>query len=72
MHGIIICGGYEMDTKVRNSRQYRWQMENRERINLLFPKGTRGDLEAVCAKLGVSKSEFVRQAIREKIDRLEK
>lgn len=70
MHGIIICGGYEMDTKVRNSRQYRWQTENRERINMLFPKGTRKELQEAADVLGVSMSEFVRQAIREKIDRM--
>ena len=59
-----------MDTKVRNSRQYRWQTENRERINLLFPKGTRQELQEAADVMGVSLSEFVCQAIREKIDRM--
>ena len=59
-----------MDTTKRNSRQYRWQAKNRERINMLFPKGTRKELQEAADVLGVSMSEFVRQAIREKIDRM--
>lgn len=59
-----------MDTMKRNSRQYRWIVENKERINLLFPKGTKEELQKAADTLGVSLSEFVRQAIREKIDRM--
>lgn len=59
-----------MDTMKRNSRQYRWIVENKERINLLFPKGTKEELQKAADILGVSLSEFVRQAIREKIDRM--
>jgi post-segregation antitoxin (ccd killing protein) len=60
-----------MDTLKRNNRQYKWQTENRERINMLFPVGTREELKNAADDLGISMSEFVRQAIREKLDRMD-
>lgn len=67
-----VSEGMAMDIEKRNKRQYQWIVENKERISMLFPKGTKGKLETVSKKLGISKSEFVRQAIQEKIDTLEK
>ena len=53
----------------RNQRQDTWKRENRERINILFPKGTKERIKTAAEGSGLSISEFVLQAINEKIDR---
>ena len=57
-----------VDAEKRNKRQYAWQTENRERINILFDKGTKARIEATGAKV----SEFIREAVEEKLQKIEK
>ena len=60
-----------VDTVKRNARQYDWQVENTDRINILLPKGSKQEIKEAASRLGVSASELMRQAIREKLDSLE-
>ena len=57
------------DTKERNRRQYQWQTENKERINMLFPKGTKERLTKAADKHDISLSEYTRRAIEETLKR---
>lgn len=52
----------------RNQRQESWKKENRERINMLFPKGTKDRIKTAIYGSGLSVSEFVLQAINEKLN----
>ena len=61
-----------VDTVKRNKRQSEWIKNNQERINLLFEKGTKARIDNACKVLGISKSEFARQAIEEKLKTVEK
>lgn len=61
-----------VDTKKRNTRQQNWINENKERINLLFEKGTKERLKEAAAAANVTISEYVRQAIEEKLEKQEK
>ena len=54
----------------RNTRQNTWQKENKERINILFDKGTKDRIKLGADKLAISSSEFIRQAIEEKLYKL--
>lgn len=58
------------DTAKRNKRLQEWKKENREMIQFMFEKGTKARIEAACDILGTSKSEFARDAIREKLEKL--
>lgn len=58
-----------IDTKKRNTRQQAWINENKERINLLFEKGTKERLKEAAAAANVTISEYVRQAIEEKLEK---
>lgn len=58
-----------VDIEKRNQRQYAWQKEQKERINILFEKGTKDRTKAAAAKLNINTSEFIRSAIYEKIDK---
>lgn len=60
-----------MDIEKRNKRQYAWQKENRERINILLELGTKDRIAAAAEKINVNSSELIRQAINEKIDKIE-
>lgn len=55
------------DLAKRNKRLAEWKKENKEMIQFMFEKGTKARIEAACAVLNVSKSEFARQAIEEKL-----
>ncbi len=56
-----------VDTEKRNKRQYEWQKENTDRINFTMPKGTKDQIKEAAEKLGIKPSEFIRQAISEKL-----
>ena len=56
-----------VDTEKRNKRQYAWQKENTDRINITFPKGTKARIEEAANAEGISKAEFIREAIEEKL-----
>lgn len=53
----------------RNQRQESWKKENRERINLLFPKGTKKKILEDIQDTKISISEYVLMAINEKIEK---
>lgn len=53
-----------VDTVKRNKRQYDWQKENIERINVVFEKGTK---EKILATGAESVSGFIREAVEEKL-----
>lgn len=55
------------DNTKRNKRQYTWQKENTERINVLFTKGTREQIDAVRGNRSIS--EFIREAVSEKLEK---
>ncbi len=50
----------------RNQRQYNWQKNNAERINVLFTKGTRERIDAVRGPASIS--EYIRAAVLEKLN----
>lgn len=56
-----------VDTKKRNIRQQNWINENKERLNLLFEKGTKERLTKAAAASNVSLSEYVRNAVNTKL-----
>lgn len=58
-----------VDKKKRNKRQYEWASEKRDRINLLFSKGLKDKIQESATQAGMSKSQWVEQAIWEKMDR---
>lgn len=53
----------------RNQRQDTWRKENRERINILFEKGTKARIQAAADQQNIKVSEFIRQAIDEKLQK---
>lgn len=53
----------------RNTRQNTWQKENKDRINFLMDKGTKERIKAAADQAGQSSSEFIRDAIEEKLQK---
>ena len=53
----------------RNTRQNTWQKENKDRINFLMDKGTKDRINAAAETAGITASEFIRQAINEKLEK---
>lgn len=45
--------------------------ENKDRINFVMPKGMKDRIQKAADAIGVKSSEFIRQAITEKIERVE-
>lgn len=58
-----------VNTEKRNKRQYKWQKENRDRINFTMPKGTKELINSAASMLGMNTSEFIRSAINEKLEK---
>ena len=58
-----------IDTKKANKRHTIWVNEKRDRINLLFSKGLKEQIQDAAKSAGLSQSQWVEQAIREKMDR---
>lgn len=56
-----------VNTEKRNTRQNAWQKENKDRINFVMDKGTKDRIKLAADKLAISSSEFIRQAIEEKL-----
>ena len=56
-----------IDIEKRNKRQNAWIKENADRINFMMPKGTKDRIKAAAEKLGQKPSEFIREAIEEKL-----
>lgn len=57
------------DVKEKNKKHYQWQLENRERICMLFLKGTKERLANAAKKYDISISEYTRRAIEEALKR---
>ena len=55
--------------KRRNDRQYLWQKENTDRINFTMPKGKKAQIKEIAYSKGMSASEWINEAIQEKIER---
>lgn len=51
----------------RNIRQNTWQKENKDRINFLMDKGTKDRIKLAADKNGQTSSEYIREAIEEKL-----
>lgn len=61
------------DVKEKNKKHHQWQKENRERINILLPKGTKERLTMAAEKHNIGLSEYMRRALeaalkKDKID----
>lgn len=54
----------------RNKRQYEWQKENTDRINFTMPKGMKEQIIKAAEKAGQKPAELIRDAITEKLDRI--
>jgi len=61
-----------IDKEKRNKRQNEWQKEQKDRLNLLLPKGTKAEIEQAAAGQGLSMAAFILEAVREKLSRGEK
>lgn len=57
------------DIKKRNARQQAWQKENRDKFNLTTPKGRKAQIQEAAAAAGISATEWINQAITEKMKR---
>lgn len=57
------------DKQKKNKRDQKWKDENRDRINLLFTKGTKEKIRAAAAAAGLSMAQWVQSAIDEKLAR---
>lgn len=55
------------DIQKRNKRQNDWIRDNSDRINFMMPKGMKARIKAYADRLGVTSSEFIRQAIEDKM-----
>lgn len=58
-----------VDNQTRNKRINDWKRDNTDRLNFSMKKGKRAEIQAAADFLGVTASEFVRQAIDEKIEK---
>ena len=58
-----------MEKHARYRQQNAWANNERDRINFLMPKGTKQRIKEAAGKLGITASEFVRQAIEEKLSK---
>lgn len=59
----------EEQRKKRNDRQYQWQVENTDRLNFRMPKGRKAEIQAYARSAGMTASEWINQAIIEKMER---
>ena len=56
-----------IDIEKKNKRQNNWIKENTDRINFMMPKGTKERIQNAAQQIGITSSEFIRQAIEEKL-----
>lgn len=60
------------DKQKRNARQNRWKANNKDRINVMFEKGTKERVAAAANKLGETSGEFIRKAVERRLTETEK
>lgn len=58
-----------VDIEKRNKRQNSWIKENTDRINFTMPKGMKEQIQEAANAAGVSPSEWIREAITEKLNK---
>ncbi len=68
-HLTALKAGEHMPEKKFNKQEYdnKYIKENKDRINFLMEKGTKEKINLAAKALNISASEFVRQAIEEKL-----
>ena len=61
------------DNKNQKKQNYdnEYIKNNKDRINFVMDKGTKERIMKAAARINISKSEFLRQAINEKLDKIE-
>lgn len=47
----------------------KWQAENRERINMVVPKGYKEKIKTIAQKTGESVNGYIKKAVDERMDR---
>ena len=47
----------------------KWQAENRERINMIVPKGYKEKIKTVAQKTGESVNGYIKKAVDERMER---
>lgn len=57
------------DIKKRNARQNNWIKDTKDRINFTMPKGRKEEIKEYASRAGLSASEWINQAICEKMER---
>lgn len=57
------------DSVKRNKRNQKWVNENRDRINMIFRMGTKNRIDQAATAAGLSKSQWVQNAIEQQIKR---
>lgn len=58
-----------VDVKKRNARQYAWQKENKDRINLIVPKGVKVELQIMANEEKTTVMEIINRAIARELGR---
>ena len=58
-----------VDIEKRNKRINAWIKENSERINIMFPMGTKERIQNAAYNKKISASEYVRQAINTALEK---
>ena len=56
-----------VDIEKKNKRQNKWIKENADRINFMMPKGTKERIQQAAERNSLTVSEYIRQAIEEKL-----
>lgn len=59
------------DIQKQIQRQNDWRKENKERIDVIFPKGTKERVKAAAEITGETPSEFIRQAVNIRLEQTE-
>ena len=59
----------KFDKQHKQSYDNKYISENLDRLNFVMPKGTKAKIQAAADLAGVKPSEWVRQAIFEKLER---
>ena len=55
------------DTVKRNKRQYNWQKETYDRLNMLFEKGIKERIQTAADIRGLSTSKYVQMAVEKQL-----
>ena len=59
------------DIQKQIQRQNEWRKENKERIDVVFVKGTKERIKAAAEIVGETPSEFIRKAVNIRLEQTE-